>query len=87
MHDLSNILKRLRAKSKLTQQSVADRLSVNRQTYSNYETGIREPDINTLIKLAEVFNVSLDILVGRYVEANRTPEEKVERKKKKRVSS
>ena len=69
MHDLPNTLKRLRTQNKMTQQNVADYLNVTQPSYSHFEAGIREPDISTLIKLAELFKVPLDILVGRYIEA------------------
>ena len=42
----------------LTQQQVADRLKIERSTYTYYETGKTKPDINTLIKIAKVYNIS-----------------------------
>jgi transcriptional regulator with XRE-family HTH domain len=62
-----NVLKRLRTEQKLTQQQVADVINKSQRAYAHYEKGDQEPDISTLIKLAEHFNVSLDILMGRYV--------------------
>ena len=67
MHNLPNTLKMFRIKNKFTQQHIADYLSVSQQAYSSYEQGTREPDLDTLIKLAELFTVPLDILVGRYI--------------------
>lgn len=43
-----------------TQEDVARRLKVTRATYSNYETGYRSPDIETIIKLKRILNVSDD---------------------------
>ena len=58
-------LSELRKKNKLTQQRVADYLGISRGAYANYETGAREPDTDTLIKLADLFGVTVDSLVGR----------------------
>jgi len=64
----SNVLKGLRIENKLTQQQVANIINVSQRAYAHYEKGDREPDIINLIKLAELFNVPIDILVGRYVD-------------------
>jgi transcriptional regulator with XRE-family HTH domain len=85
MHNLPENLKRLRKKNKLTQQDVADYLNVIRQTYSHFETGRNEPDLNTLIKLAELFQVPLDILAGRYVDPGQPAAERTQAKKKQRT--
>lgn len=58
-------LKRLREKLRLSQTEVANRLGINSQTYNRYETGVNQPNIEMLIKLANFFNVSIDDLVGR----------------------
>ena len=42
----------------MTQQQVADRLRIERSTYTYYETGKTKPDIATLIKLAKIYNIS-----------------------------
>lgn len=47
-----------------TQQEVADYLGISRQAYSNYEAGKREPDFETLLKLGEYFDCSVDYLLG-----------------------
>ena len=49
----------------LTQQSLAEKLNGNKSLISNYENGYSTPDIWVLIKLADIFNISLDELVGR----------------------
>lgn len=56
-------LKELRTKMGVSQQVVADYLEITRQAYSNYETGNRTPDNETLLKLAEYFKVSVDFLL------------------------
>ncbi len=58
-------LKELREKKGLLQKDVANYLKIARNTYSQYEIGAREPDIITLISLADYFGVSIDYLVGR----------------------
>ncbi|MDQ5983478.1 MAG: hypothetical protein RUMPE_00502 [Eubacteriales bacterium SKADARSKE-1] len=55
---LSKTLKKLRENIGYTQQQVADALSIDRSTYAYYETGKTNPDINTIIKLSKIFNVS-----------------------------
>ena len=60
---LSHTLKRLRENCGYTQQQVADALNIDRSTYTYYETAKTTPDINTIIKLAKIFNVTYsDIL-------------------------
>ena len=58
-------LKRLRENKKLSQQQLADKLNINRSTYARYELNKTQPDYETLQKLAEFYNVSIDyILTG-----------------------
>ena len=60
-------LKQIIAESGLTQQQVAEGVGVSPQAINHYINGRREPDISTLIKLADFFNVTVDYLVGRDV--------------------
>ncbi|PAD10161.1 hypothetical protein CHH78_02270 [Shouchella clausii] len=55
----------LRKKNEYTQQRVADFLGITRPAYSAYERGTREPDYESLQKLANFFGVSTDYLLGR----------------------
>lgn len=55
---------KLRKKHGRTQAVVAEYLGVARNTYSRYETGEREPDFETLIKLAEYFGTTVSYLIG-----------------------
>ena len=57
-------LKALRLSKKLSQQQLALRLNLSQQTIYKYENEITEPDIATLIKLADYFNTSVDYLIG-----------------------
>lgn len=58
-------LRQLRKEKGLTQAELAKLLSIGESTVSFYESGKRQPDYETLIRLAEVFNVSVDYLLGR----------------------
>lgn len=58
-----NQLKILRTGKGVSQQIVADYLEITRQAYSNYENGNRDPDNETLLKLAEYFGVTVDYLL------------------------
>ncbi|MDE6661656.1 MAG: helix-turn-helix domain-containing protein, partial [Anaeroplasmataceae bacterium] len=57
-------IKRFRLAKGWTQEELAEKLNVTRQTISKWEQGINEPDIDTLKKLSEVFDVSIDELIG-----------------------
>lgn len=57
-------LKYYRSLLGLTQQQVADSLEIQKATYSGYETGRREPDVEKIKALAELFSVSGDDLLG-----------------------
>ena len=48
-----------------TQQSVADAVGVALRSYQCYEQGVREPSLDTLVKLADVLEVPTDFLLGR----------------------
>lgn len=71
-NSLKKVLKEQRIKNKLKQREIAKEIGVTERTYCNYENGTREPDIDTLIKIADYYNISLDILTGRYIIANKT---------------
>lgn len=55
----------LRKQKKKTQQEMADFLGVTRPAYTAYERGNRNPDYDTLRKLADFFDVTTDYLLGR----------------------
>jgi DNA-binding XRE family transcriptional regulator len=61
---LSDQLRMTRMSCNLTQQQVADRLEIDRSTYTYYETGKTTPSIFTLMKLAEIFQVPIDSILS-----------------------
>lgn len=62
---MPNRLIQIRKRFKFTQEETAKRLDVNRTTYTNYEIGKRIPEPETLEKIADLFEVSIDYLFGR----------------------
>lgn len=60
---------------KLTQQDIADWLGIERSTYGKYETGDSEPNFDTICRLADFFDVSVEYLMGR-PGAKKTPAHK-----------
>ena len=58
-------LKDIRTKRNLTQQQVADKIGCSAIVYSRYENGLRQPSIETLLRLADIFGVTVDYLLGR----------------------
>lgn len=57
-------LKKLRTKKGLTQSQLAGVLGISQQSINKYENQNAEPDIETLKNLADLFNTSIDYLVG-----------------------
>ncbi len=65
MAKVSENLRRFRQDSGLTQEQVAQKLYVTRQTVSGYESGRTQPDIETLQKLADIYGVELtEVIYG-----------------------
>lgn len=54
----------LRKNAGLSQQALGERFNLSQQTIYKYENGLAEPDIDTLIRFASYFNVSVDFLIG-----------------------
>ena len=61
----SKRLRELRKERQLTQEELADSLSLTKQAVSQWERGIREPGFDTLEMIADFFNVDTDYLIGR----------------------
>ena len=66
-------LKALRRKKGMSQEELAARLHVVRQTISKWEKGLSVPDSALLIRLAEVFEVPVSELLGERIEAEEQP--------------
>ena len=64
-----NRLALLRKEKNLTQSKVAEALNISRQLYHFYETGQRDPSTDTLCRLADFYDVSIDYLLGREITA------------------
>lgn len=61
--ELHNQIKVLRLENNLSQEELADKIYVTRQSISNWETGKNYPDIHSLLLMSSLFNVSLDQLI------------------------
>lgn len=55
----------LRKRNNLTQKAVATELGITQPSYIRYENGTAEPTQQTLVKIADLFDVSVDFLLGR----------------------
>ncbi len=64
---LGQQLKKLREVQELTQKNLAKKLNVGTSTVAMWETGDRHPDHEMLVKIADLFDVSVDSLLGRYL--------------------
>ena len=66
--ELGKQIKMYRLENKLSQEELANRIYVSRQTISNWENDKSYPDINSLVLLSEVFKISLDKLIKGDIE-------------------
>lgn len=66
MNGLKYQLKALRISKNMTQEELAEALQITRTRLSNFEQGIREPELDLIIAIADYFEVTLDYLVDRY---------------------
>lgn len=57
-------LKKLREEAAVSQRALADAIGVSQQSVNKYENHNIEPDIETLIRIADYFNTSVDYLIG-----------------------
>lgn len=64
MVNMGNRLKSLRTNKHMTQEQVADRIGLAISAVSAYESGSRYPSYDVLLKLARIFHVSTDYLLG-----------------------
>ncbi len=75
---LSENIKNLRKEKGMSQEELAEKLNVVRQTVSKWEQNLSVPDSEMLIKIAEVFDVSVGSLLGETVEIKDTKSELAE---------
>ena len=61
--EIGSKIKNARIQANFTQEQVAEALSVSRQTISNWETGKTYPDIVSVVKMSDLYNISLDRLL------------------------
>jgi len=64
MDNIATRIKELRLEKKMSQAQLGQVIGVNDRTISNYESGKREPDIQTIKKLCDFFEVTSDYLLG-----------------------
>jgi len=57
-------LRTLRQEKNISQRKLGEMLDVCNQTISFWETGSREPDLDTLVKIANIFEVSVDFMLN-----------------------
>ena len=57
-------LRELRKEAGLSQKQVAEKLNMRQQSYAQYESNVSEPNLETLAKIARIFQVSTDYLIG-----------------------
>lgn len=65
MQTIGKRLAEIRKSKKFKQTELAEMLNVSQQVISNIERGVTAPDIEQLKKFADIYNISLDQLVGR----------------------
>lgn len=63
MRDIGKNIRELRMEKHMTQDELAEKLFVTRQTVSNYEVGKSRPDVETLVKIGEILNVDIHELI------------------------
>ena len=82
----------LRKENGYSQEELADKLGVARQTISKWENGTTTPDTNNLIELSKIFKISIDELVGNELykekieeKETKEPDEKIKKKEVKKI--
>lgn len=85
--EYGDVLKNLRNRKGLSQRELADRLKINRSTYARYETSSTQPDYETLKKLAQFHDVTVDYILGMSNEKRPQLTEKDERDIAKRIAA
>ena len=76
--ELGTQIRKYRNERTLSQEALAEKVYVSRQTVSIWENGKSYPDVNSLVLLSEVFEISLDQLIKVEEKAERNEERPVE---------
>jgi len=76
--EIGTIIKNARNEAKLSQERAAEALGVSRQTVSNWETGKTYPDIISVIRMSDLYSVSLDHLLKEETSMKQTYREYLE---------
>lgn len=58
-------LKELRKEKKLTQKEIAEQIGIKRNSYSDWETGKNEPNLENIVKLSKILGTTIDFLLGK----------------------
>lgn len=72
--DIALRLKNLRKEAKLTQAEASDKITTNRITFAGYESGRYEQSVEVLVRLADLYNVSMDYITCRTDERSSSTE-------------
>jgi len=67
----------LREKLSMTQEDLSNKLGISRASLSHYENNRRAPDYETIVKIANLFHVSIDYLIGRTEDPHMVLDEEV----------
>jgi methanogenic corrinoid protein MtbC1 len=81
MNELGRNIKHLRSQEKYSQKELAELLGVSQTSVAHYEAGTRQPTIETLMALSQIFNETIDVLVGHTHEVFEGIESDVDEKK------
>ncbi|PWT99156.1 MAG: hypothetical protein C5B52_11075 [Bacteroidetes bacterium] len=77
---LPSNLRHLRKKKNLRQDEMQNILGISRTTWSNYETGVSEPSVGSLLKISQFFGIKLDSLVLDNLNGGEKPLERMGKK-------
>lgn len=64
MNEIGSMIKYLRSRDRLSQKELADKLHVSASAIGNWEQGTRRPDYETMVKISEIFGITVDELAG-----------------------
>ena len=85
--ELGTQIRKYRNERTLSQEALAEKVYVSRQTVSNWENDKSYPDVNSLVLLSEVFEISLDQLIKGDVEMMKEQIDQTDKKKFERLSN